>query len=234
MVKSKRNILLWFLKLSPLWGSWWGLLLVTFSAMAQKPVIHIEAEQCETIEFSVVDMPGDRYTWDIFTDSTVNYAFTKGDLDPVVYFENSMYEGSTVFVNGLDPGRYFVRVTVWDEVGCTNNLLLYKLDILEAKPEAMVIPDSTCFGDPVVLKIILTGKGPWDLKYTYGTEANFVNLVGITQPELTVVLPPLPVPGTDVWVMEVTDQCTVNSYPSEKGRVVIFPKPRNSQIYLKE
>jgi hypothetical protein len=217
-----------------------GILLVILTvatAMAQKPVTHIEVDQCESYEFSVVDWPGDRYTWDLYTElqwDTVNFAKQKGNVPPVPYFDKGMYEGSTVTVNWLDPGRYFLRVMVWDENTCTNNLLVYLVDVLEHKPEATVVGDSLCYGDPVVFKIILTGMGPWDLKYTYGDGIAILNLNGVTEPEQTVTLPPLPAGITEVWVREIIDQCSSNLMPSERGRVVIFPKPTNSKIYLKE
>jgi hypothetical protein len=214
-----------------------GILLVILTvatAMAQKPVTHIEVDQCESYEFSVVDWPGDRYTWDLYTElqwDTVNFAKQKGNVPPVPYFDKGMYEGSTVTVNWLDPGRYFLRVMVWDENTCTNNLLVYLVDVLEHKPEATVVGDSLCYGDPVVFKIILTGMGPWDLKYTYGDGIAILNLNGVTEPEQTVTLPPLPAGITEVWVQEIIDQCSSNLMPSERGRVVIFPKPVNSKIY---
>jgi len=204
------------------------------SVVAQKHVTNIEVEQCETFEFSVVDWPGDRYTWDLYTESqwdSVNFATQKGNVDPVPYFENGMYQGSTIRVNWLDTGRYFLRVMVWDEVSCTNNLLMFLVDVLEHHPEATVIGDSLCYGDPVVFKIVLTGKGPWNLKYTYGDGTAALNLNGVTEPEQTVMLPPLPVGTTEIWVQEIIDQCNSNLIPSERGRVVIFPIPVQSKIY---
>ncbi len=208
--------------------------LAVATALAQKNVTNIEVEQCETLEFSVVDWPGDRYTWDLYSEKQwdfVNFATEKGNVEPVPYFENGMYQGSTIRVNWLETGRYFLRVMVWDEVSCTNNLLMFLVDVLERHPEATVIGDSLCYGDPVVFKIVLTGKGPWDLKYTYGDGTASVNLYGITEHERAIILPPLPVGSTDIWVQEIIDQCSSNLIPSEKARVVIFPKPKNSQIY---
>lgn len=211
------------------------LLVVLTVANARAQIV---VNQCETIEFSVVEWPGDRYTWDIYSDLTVNFAKEKGDIGPVPYFEDDMYEGSTVRVNGLEPGKYMVRIMVWDEDKCTNNVGLYRLDVIESKPEATVEGSENCIGEPSVFKIIFTGTGPWDVIYTFGDESNAVNLYGITEPELAVSIPPLPVGVTEVWVMEVVEYkgiCRiVNSTPSEKGRVVIFPKPTNSRIYLKE
>jgi hypothetical protein len=214
-----------------------GVLLVVLTvapAMAQKPMQNFEVGQCETMEFSVVDWHGDRYTWDLYRDSTVNFAKIKGDVDPVPYFEKGMYEGSTVRVHWLEPGRYFLRIMVWDEVECTNNLLMYLIDVTEVLPEAEIFGDSTCIGVPAIVKIIFTGHGPWDVSYTYGDGTNIVNLIGITEEEYTISMPPLPIGITEFWVTEIIDQCTSNLVPSERGRVVIFPKPTNSKIYLKE
>jgi len=210
------------------------LVLTVATAIAQKPTQNIVVEQCETFEFSVVDWPGDRFTWDLYTEmewDSVNFATQKGNVEPGVYFDGGMYEGSTVTVHWLDTGRYFLRVMVWDEVGCTNNLLMFLVDVLEHKPQATVEGDSLCYGDPVVFKIVLTGMGPWDLKYTYGDGTAALNLNGVTEPEQTVTLPPLPPGAFDVWVTEIIDQCTSNLIPSEKGRVFIFPKPVISKIY---
>lgn len=211
------------------------MLLTVAPAMAQKeiPVQHIVADQCETMEFSVVEWPGDRYTWDLYTElkwDTVNFAWQKGNIDPVPYFEKGMYEGSTVRVNWLDAGRYFLRVIVWDEEICSNNLIVFLVDVKEHIPEAELTGDSLCYGEPVVFKIVLTGLGPWDLTYTYGDGTAVVNLNGVVEPVQTISLPPLPVGTTDVWVKEIIDQCTSNLIPSEKARVVIYPIPTHTKI----
>lgn len=209
-------------------------LLTVATAMAQKPVTHIEVEQCETIEFSVVEWPGDRYTWDLYTElqwDTVNFAKQSGNVQPVPYFENGMYEGSTIRVNWLEPGNYFLRVMVWDETTCTNNLLVFKVDVKEHIPTAELTGDSLCYGEPAVFKIVLTGMGPWDVAYTYGDGTATLNLMGVVEPEQTVTLPPLPVGITEVWVKQIIDQCTENLIPSEKARIVIYPIPTQSKIY---
>jgi hypothetical protein len=213
-------------------------LLTVAIAVAQKPVTHLEdVPQCETMEFSVINWPGDRYTWDLYTElqwDTVNFAKQNGNVAPVPYFDKGMYEGSKVTVHWLDPGRYFLRVMVWDEETCTNNLLVFSVNVIESKPTAIVEGSEACYGDPVVVKIILTGMQPWDVTYTYGDGSAVLNLNGAIEPEQTVTLPPLPAGIFDFWVTEIIDQCTSNLVPSEKGRVVIFPKPTNSKIYQVE
>ena len=216
-----------------------GILLVVLTvatAIAQKPIQHIEVEKCETIEFSVVDWPGDRYTWDLYRDSTVNYAQQKGDVDPVTYFENSDYEGSSVLINWLDTGRYFLRVMVWNEVECTNNLIVFLVDVAEEIPFAELYGDSTCIGDPSFVRVVLTGRGPWDFKYSYVSETNgdniiSVNINGVVESDITIPMPPLPAGITEVWVDQIITECSENLIPSDRGRIFIFPKPEQSKIY---
>ena len=218
-----------------------GIILVVLTvadAAAQKPVKYFQVDQCDTIQFAVVDWPGDRYTWDLYRDDStlVNYATASGTVDPAVYFDDGMYGGAVVRVVNLEPGRYWLRVMVYDEVLCTNNLMVFLMDVLENLPEAIIEGDSTCIGDPPIVKIIFTGTGPWDVIYTYGDESNAVNLYGIAEQEYIIPAPMLPVGKTDFWIMEVSDDCTVNSYvvnPTKVG-VLIYPKPTSSKIYLKE
>src|SRR6056297_376982 len=109
-----------------------GILLVVLavaSAVAQKPVQHIVVNQHDTIEFSVEYWPGDDYTWDIYDDPGLNFALENERLDPALYFVDGDYRGSTVYVTNLPPGMYYLRVMVWDEVNCTNNLTLFVLEV---------------------------------------------------------------------------------------------------------
>lgn len=221
-----------------------GILLVVLamgSAMAQKPVPYFEVNQCDTLDIGVVKWPGDRYTWDIYTDSTVNYATESGDIGPVPYFVNDMYQGSSVQIVGLGIGSYFLRVMVWDEETCTNNLMVFRFNVLENLPTATLEGDSVCIDDPVYVKVRFTGTGPWEFVYTYGDGENFVNAISEHSDEPEIMIPiqeALPVGPHVFWVMEVTDQCTVNSYPVEEDRprtgILIYPKPKVNKIYQQD
>jgi hypothetical protein len=210
---------------------------MSFSAMAQKAVPYYEISQCDTLELSVVEWPGDRYTWDLYVDSTVNFATQNGDITPVPYFVNDMYEGSTVQITGLTVGRYFARVMVWDEQNCTNNLMVFMFDIFEQKPYAELYGDSVCYGEPVKMKIVFTGTGPWEVIYTYGDGTTHLNLngdIGEKEKEFTPPIVALPVGPTEFWILEVKDQCTVNNEIVDKTVVHIYPRPRSSRIYVSE
>lgn len=216
----------------------WGLLLLLLPAittLAQKPVPYYELPQCDTLELSVVDWPGDRYTWDIYSDPSVNFATEKGDIGPVPFFVNDMYQGSTVQITGLPTGRYYARVMVWDEVQCTNNLMVFMFDVIEQLPYAELYGDSVCYGEPVKLRVVFTGTGPWDLIYTYGDGTVHLNInTDKTEYEFTPEIPALPVGPTEFFILQVTDQCTVNDQIVEKAVVHIYPRPSTSRIYVSD
>jgi len=216
-------------------------LLTVAPAMAQRPVPSIEAVECETIQFEITEFPGDEYTWDIYRDSTGNFATNQGDMEPAVYFEDGMYRGSTVRVLNLPLGNYFLRVMAWDEVQCTNNLILFKLHVIEPPPPEL-IGDSLCYNDVPIVRIIFTGVGPWDFQYGYSDEdGNVVNLNGHTDdPDVAIpILDPLPVGEHDFWIMEVdySNGCSVKTYEVEQRPhtgILIYPKPEKKPIYVKE
>jgi hypothetical protein len=213
-----------------------GILLVVLtmaSALAQRPVHHIEIDQCDTIQFSVESWNGDRFVWDLYTEldwDTVNFATQNGNVERVPYFVDDMYEGKTVSVNFLEPGRYILRIMVWDEVTCTNNLRIFSVNVVEHVPIATITDSTACYGEPAVFKVVITGKGPWEAIWTYGDGTASINLYGEDEIEQMVKLPPLPPDTYEVWIKQIIDECSSNFFPSEKGRVVIYPKPTNSGI----
>ena len=211
--------------------------LAVANAAAQKPVQSFEVSQCDTLEFRVDQIIGDRYTWDLYANSNENFAIEQGDMESAIYFENGMYEGAIVRVLNLPAGTYFLRIMAWDEVNCTNNLLVFQMDVIEPPPPELV-GDSLCIGQVPMVKVTFTGSGPWDYEYAFSDGVNTVNLIGHTDdPEVTIpITDPLPVGETKFWIMEVTDACTVKTYetdPPSTG-ILIYPKPSQSQIYLKD
>jgi len=215
-------------------------LLTVASAMAQKPVPAFEIVQCDTLQFVITEFPGDEYTWDIYQDSTGNFATNQGDMEAAVYFEDGMYRGSRVTVYNLPPGDYFLRVMAWDEVKCTNNLMVFKMHVIEPPPPELV-GDSLCYGEVPLVRVIFTGVGPWDFQYAYSDGVNIINLNGHTDvPEVTIpILDPLPVGEHDFWIMEVdySNGCSVKTYEVEQRPhtgILIYPKPEKKPIYVKE
>jgi len=195
------------------------------------------------LEFSVTSRPNindTHFVWAIYNSSPnpTDVLDPAGALDPAIMFVDGQYAGRTVQVLGLNPGKYYVRIDVWDDISCTDNVEMYLMEVIENLPEAFIEGDSTCIGDPSIIKIIFSGTGPYDVIYTFGDESNAVNLYGITEQEYIIPAPMLPVGKTDFWVMEVVEDngvCRiVNSTPSKKVGVLIYAKPASSKIYLKE
>jgi len=221
-----------------------GIVLVLFAvatSMAQKPVHAFDIIQCDTLQFEITEFPGDEYTWDLYADSSGNFAVNQGDMSSAVYFEEGLYRGATVRVLGLPPGNYFLRVMAWDEVKCTNNLMVFKMHVIEPPPPEL-IGDSLCYGEVPLVRIIFTGTGPWDFEYAYSdSEGNTVNLNGHTDdPDIAIpIMTPLPEGETKFWIMEVdyANGCSVKTYEIDERPhtgILIYPKPAKKPIYVKD
>lgn len=210
----------------------------------------IVVDQCDTMEFSVVsrpNIPEAHFVWGIYnaSDDPTDVLDPAGTLDPALYFVDGLYasgEGRTVKVVGLGPGKYYVRIHVWDEVACTDNIEMYVMEVIESIPEIVLVGDSVCIGEPVVVKIIFTGVGPYTIDYGYGDEltGNVVNMNGVIVdgPEYSLPITDLlPVGPQTFWVIKVEDDCKAYEYPIDERPntgILIFPKPTNSKIYLKD
>lgn len=221
-----------------------GILLAVLAvapAMAQ-----IVVNQCDTMEFSVTSRPSiddTHFVWAIYNSSPnpVNVLDPAGALDPAIAFVDGQYAGRTVQVIGLQPGKYYVRIHVWDEISCTDNVEMYVMEVIETKPEMELFADSVCIGDPATVRIIFTGLGPYTIDYSYGDEitGNVVNMNGVVEgPEAVIPIQnPLPVGITEFWITQIIDQCTTYIIAPEdvqKAKVLIYPKPSNSRIFVKD
>ena len=211
-------------------------------AMAQ-----IVVDQCDTMEFSVTSRPSideSHFVWAIYNSSETptDVLDPTGALDPAITFVDGQYAGRTVEVTGLEPGKYYVRIHVWDEVACTDNVEMYVMDVIETVPEIVLEGDSVCIGEPTSIRIIFTGVGPYEIDYSYGDAltGNVVNMNGVIVdgPEVTIpIMDPLPVGPTTFWIMKVSDDCKVYTYEEDERPstgILIYPIPKHSRIYLKE
>ncbi len=221
-----------------------AVLLSVMLAAAQKPVQHIVMDQCESYIFGAVEMPGDRYTWHLYHEldwDEVNFAQDAPNVDPTPYFDDGNYQTDanhpSVKVSGLEPGDYFLKLVVWDEVECTNNLVVFRITVEEKLPTVVLEEQEGCYGDVVEMKFILTGTGPWKLFYSYSDGVASVNLNGTTEdPEFFWTIPPTDPGEIEVWVTAIIDQCTSNFFGAgeePRGRVIINPLPKSSDIYVK-
>lgn len=202
-----------------------SVVLTVATAMAQ-----IEVYQGQTTELSVEEMFGDTYKWDLYRDSTVNFANTDGDviMPDEAYFVGGIDNAPIVNVTWMEPGIYFFRIMAWDSVACTNNLKIGRLVVLESLPTVTLEGDSVCIGDPPQLTFNLEGTAPWNVTYTDGTDSWQFSTSNSTH---VIDINPGPITTTEYWVTEITDTYGTNTEPSEKVEVIVYPKPASSRIY---
>jgi len=223
-----------------------GFVLAAFSVKSVSAQIIIE--ECDTMEFSIVSRPSipePHYVWAIYNSSTdpVDVLDKNTQLDPALYFVDGLYasgEGSTVHVTGLPIGKYYVRINVWDEETCTDNVEMYVMEVVESLLTVELTGDSLCVDDqPAFVKIVFSGKAPYNIEYSTNDGRNYVNLTGITDTEITVpIMDPLPVGEHKFWVISLANGCKAIEYTEEEDRpntgILIYPKPAKKPIYVKD
>ena len=200
------------------------LLIAMAPAMAQTVVY-----QGDTTPLSVVPVPGNTYSWELYSDPTVNFAKVPGNC-PVTSAEFvGGNTGPEVNVNWLKAGTYFFKVTAVDAINCTNNLKIGIVIVKDALPTAEIEPPAPiCIGQSTTLKINLTGTSPWEFTYSDGT--NFLTITGITSNQY--LLNVSPKTTTSYWITEVKDKNGTNRARSANVVLEVSPKPASSKIYL--
>ena len=128
----------------------------------------------QTTVLAVEEVEGVTYTWELYNNvEGINLAVTPGNCpDSEAYFVDGIHTGATVEVMWLVPGTYFFKVTAED--GCSNNLKLGRMEVLESLPVAYFLeePEPICIGDPGFLTIELAGAAPWTIEYTVEFDGN--------------------------------------------------------------
>lgn len=211
------------------------LLLCLFSG--HQAVAQTVVYQGETTLLSIEEVPGETYVWELYSDSTVDFAITNGDPSPAAYAEFvGANDQPTANVLWKEPGTYFVKVTALDAAGCTNNLKVIIIRVLPALPTAIIAAGpAVCVGEDITLTVTLTGTGPWNFTYTDGVTEWAVDVPNTskTPPEIIYTIPinPGPITTTQYWITSVTDQYGTNAVPSERTTQQINLLPTPSPIY---
>jgi hypothetical protein len=187
----------------------------------------------EITDLSVNEVPGEVYVWELYSDSTVDFAVTPGVTTSDTYFEFvGGNVGAKVKVLWKETGTYFFKVTAWNASGCTDNIAIGIMKVKPPLPVGTLNTLAICSGDPAKLTIDLTEVGPWSFTYTDGTtvwtETNVLSTPWV------VTVNPGPMTNTDFWITSVTNPNGTNIRPSPKVTQVVYPKPRSSVIYLYE
>jgi len=204
------------------------MLLALAPAKAQEPVY-----QGDTDTLTVKQMDGDTYMWELYDDGTVNFATVPGNCPTSKAEFVGGNTGPSVKVKWTEPGIYFFKVTAYDVSGCTSNIKIGIMEVLEAKPTATITspdPMLICTGETASLEVTLTGKAPWEITYTDGTDSWTEK--GITESVYQLKI------NTNVstfyWITEVKDARGTNPEDSPSVLVVVSPKPEIGRIYQYE
>jgi hypothetical protein len=204
------------------------MLLALAPAMAQNVT-----NKNEITDLSVKEVPGEIYIWELYSDSTLNFAVATGvtSSDTFAEFVGGNI-GSKVSVLWKEIGTYFFKVTAYSPSGCTNNIEVGIMKVKPPLPVGTLTTVAICGGDPAKLTVDLTEVGPWSFTLTDGT-TTWTETNVLTTPWV-VTINPGPKINTDFWITSVTNPNGTNVRPSPKVTQVIYPKPRSSVIYLYE
>lgn len=197
------------------------LLLLALAPSMARTVVYKGQTTPLTVEQKVYDT----YKWELYSDSTVNFAVAMGsavaDGDAEFVGDNT---GSTVNVLWKRPGIYFYKVTALDVAGCAMNLKVGIIEVKEALTTATILAGNVvCAGEMIELEVTLTGKAPWSFIYTDGTDSLLVTDVMTNTYVITIETGPTIT--TDYWIASVTDYYGSNEVESEKTTQQIYPLP---------
>lgn len=211
------------------------LLLLALAPARAQMVVYVG----ETSTLAVDSIPHESYVWDLYNVSTVNFAVVDGTAEAQ---GDALFMGSdslaSVQVKWLKPGIYFFKVTAKDVSGCTNNLKVGIVEVLEAPPTAVLAmePDSVCIGEWASLEITFTGTAPWKFRLQ-GEDPqgnlSYQDFSGITGLKNPLIVPVNPVVTTRYTVIDLSDLYSEQVKPSNSVDLTIHPLPVSSRIYLK-
>jgi hypothetical protein len=207
------------------------LLLALAPAMAQNVVY-----QGQTTQLAVDQKPGDTYEWELYNDSTVNFAQVNGVTSAA--YADIVGGNNTAIINVQwnKPGEYFFKVTA--KSSCTNNLKIGKMKVLPSLPKAEleINPEEICEGESAELKVIFSGKDPWSMKLQAKDKNGIVvsDYNGISASGNPLKIPVNPKITTEYTVIEVSNMFGVQTIPSNLVTLTVHPLPQKTGIYLKK
>jgi len=202
-------------------------------AMAQSDNVFVG----QTVELSVVEIPGDTYTWEMYTNvAGVNFATDPGNCPQTeAVFTGGISTGPIVHATILSAGTYFYKVTA-QRSGCTMNLKVGKITAEHPLPTVnlSLSQSSVCIGANTSLNANFTGTAPFSIAYRItrpdATSQDFIINNLSENPSLIPFNPSAA--GTYTFeILSVTDAFTSNTAPMNSLTVKVNPKPGSSRIY---
>lgn len=212
------------------------LLLLAWTPVLAQNVVY----QGQTTQLSADQKPGDSYSWELYNDSTVDFAIVPGSCPTNLADFVGGNTGATVSVAWKQPGTYFFKVNALNITGCTNNLRVGIVKVLPSLPKAVLEmnPESICVGESAELKVTFSGKDPWSIKLQAKDLAtgitSIVNQSGITAAGNPLRIPVNPNTTTEYTVIEVSNEFGVQTIPSNSVTLTVHPLPEKTTIYLKK
>lgn len=183
----------------------------------------------QTTPLSIVEIPGDTYTWELYNNVTgVNFAVVPGNCPTTqAFFAGGINTGPEVNVTWLEPGTYFFKVTA-RRAGCTMNFKVGKVIVVASNPTATLLqPQPICVGEMATISINLTGTAPWNIDVSDGTKT--ITYTNITSSPFNINVSPSVT--TSYTVTRVADAYGTNNTASNTVTVTVNPKPGSSRIY---
>lgn len=166
-------------------------LLTLVSARAQTNVY-----EGVTTQLNVNAIPGHTYTWEIYTDTPVDFAIVPGNCPPASANFAGVSTGASVSINWIKPGIYFYKVTARDAAQCAMNFKVGMLKVMPAEAKAIITGVTTtgaCLGAQLdALKSIGNNlKYEWSAIDPNGTitEKTGINTKFLISPSYKGVLP---------------------------------------------
>jgi hypothetical protein len=208
-------------------------LLAMAPAMAQTNSAYVG----QSVELSIVEIPGDTYTWELYSDvSGVNFATDPGNCPPTTgIFVGGINAGPVVHALWLSPGTYFYKVTS-QRSGCSMNLKVGKITIenlLSAVTLSLSQP-SICLGQTANLEANFSGGAPESITYrVISPDATSQDMMISNISENPWLIPFKPtIAGTYIFeIISVTDASGTKTTTSNIVTATVNPKPGKSRIY---
>jgi hypothetical protein len=208
-------------------------LLAMAPAMAQTNNVFVG----QSVELSVATIPGDTYTWELYTDETgINFATTPGNCQLTdASFDGGIATGPIVHITWFTPGTYFFKVTS-QHSGCTMNLKIGKIIVDQFSPTVSLSLNnsSTCINQNT--SIIVTNIGDPLLSLTYRVIKPDASMEQVTLNNSSGDLTSIPFTpisaGTYTFqLISITDTSGIKNAISNSVTVTVNPKPGSSRIY---
>lgn len=208
-------------------------LLAMAPAMAQTNNAYVG----QSVELSVVEIPGDTYNWELYSDvSGVNFATDPGNCPPTTgIFAGGINTGPVVHALWLTPGTYFYKVTSYRS-GCSMNLKVGKI-IIEDRLSAVALSlsqPSICLGQTTNLEANFTGEVPQSITYRIiSPDATSQDITNTNIPGSTWLIPFKPtLAGTYTFeIVSITNASGTKTTTSNIVTATVNPKPGKSRIY---